>query len=115
MKYIVGIIGILVLGFITQAFLPWWTIALVAALIGASFKYTNIQSYFVGFLGVFLLWGVYAAVINHTNDGILASKIGDMFGGLSAIQMVIVTALMGGFLGGFSAFTGKLGRSLSER
>ncbi len=112
MKYIFGIAGIIILGFITQSFFAWWTIALVAAIIGASIKLNNIQSYLVGFLGVFLLWGAYAFFLNNANDGILARKMGALFGGLETFQMVLITALLGGIVGGFGALTGRLGRSL---
>ena len=112
MKYIFGIIGIIVLGFFIQSVLPWWTIAIVAAIIGASIKFTNLQSYAVGFIGVFLLWGIYAGFINNANEGILAIRMGALFGGLGAYQMVLVTALLGGIIGGFGALTGRLGKNL---
>ena len=112
MKYFSGIVGIVVLGFIFQSFLPWWSIVLVAAVIGVFIKLNNVQSYLVGFLGVFLLWGAYAAFLNAANDGILAERIGALFGGLGANQMVIITALLGGIVGGFGTLTGCLGRKL---
>ncbi len=112
MKYFIGILGIIVLGFIVQSFLAWWSIVLVAAIIGASYKWSNFQSYLVGFLGVFILWGAYSAFLNNANDGILAGKMGTLFGGLEAFQMVLITALLGGIIGGFGALTGRLGRRL---
>lgn len=112
MKYLLGIIGIIVLGFVTQSFFAWWTIALVAGVVGAWIKLNNLQSYLVGFLGVFLLWGGYAAFLNNGNEGILAGKIGAMFGGLGAFQLVLITAVLGGIIGGFAALTGRLLRNL---
>jgi len=112
MKYLLGIAGIIVLGFILQSFFAWWSIVLVAGIVGAAIKLNNLQSYLVGFLGVFLLWGAYAAFLNNANDGILAGKMGALFGGLGTFQMVLITALLGGIIGGFGALTGRLGRSL---
>jgi len=112
MKYLFAVIGIIILGFTVQSFLPWWSIAIVAAILGAAFKLNNLQSYLVGFLGVFLLWGCYAAFMNNANDGILAERMGELFGKLGAIQLVFVTALLGGIIGGFGALTGNLGRNL---
>ncbi len=112
MKYLYGIIGIIILGFITQYFFTWWSIAFVAFLIGALMKLNNLQSYLVGFLGVFLIWGAYAAFLNNANDGIMAGKIGGLFGNLGPFQMVLVTAVLGGIIGGFGALTGSLGRNL---
>jgi hypothetical protein len=112
MKYFLGIIGIVILGFIVQSFFAWWSIMLVAAIIGASIKLSHLQSYLVGFLGVFILWGAYAAFLNNANNGILAEKMGVLFGGFGVVQMVLITAILGGIIGGFSALTGKLGRNL---
>ncbi len=112
MKYFSGIAGIIVLGFVLQSFLPWWSIAVAAGIVGVFLKLNNVQSYLVGFLGVFLLWGVYAAFINSANQGILADKIGALFGGFGAFQMVLITALFGGIIGGFGTLTGRLGRKL---
>ena len=114
MKYLLGITGIIVIGFVAQSFFEWWVIAVVAAIVGAFIRLNNVQSYLVGFLGVFLLWGAYAAFMNSGNDGILANKIGAMLGGLGAYQMVLVTAILGGIMGGFAALTGSLGRNLLQ-
>ena len=111
MKYIFAIAGVIILGVAVQSFMPWWSVAIVAAIMGASFKLNNLQSYLIGFLGVFLLWGSYAALINHSNESILATKVGVIFGGLGAFQLVLVTALLGGIIGGFGALTGRLGRN----
>lgn len=115
MKYILSILGVIALGFILQSFLPWWTIAVAAAIIGAIFKLNNLQSFLVGFLGIALLWGAYAAFLNNGNEGILAAKMGALFGGLSAVSLILVTALLGGIIGGFGALTGRLGRSIFEK
>jgi general stress protein CsbA len=115
MKYFLGVLGIIILGFITQTFFAWWSIVLVAAIIGASIKLNNAQSYLMGFLGVFLLWGVYAAFRNNANDGILAGKMGVLFEGIGAFQVVLITALLGGIIGGFGALTGRLGRKLLDK
>ena len=112
MKYLTGIASIIVLGFAVQSFLPWWSIVLVAVIIGAAFKFSSLQSYLIGFLGVSLLWGIYATFLNNANDGILAEKIGVLFGDLGVTQLIIVTALLGGIIGGLGALTGKLGRGL---
>ena len=58
-----------------------------------------------GFVGVFLLWGIAAFQIDLGNESILSSRIGEIFGA----NMIVVTALIGGLLGGMGALTGTLG------
>ena len=112
MKFLTGILGIIVAGFIVQSFFAWWSIAIVAAFFGAFMNVSNTKSYLLGFLGVSLLWGTYAAFLNAGNDGILATKIGTLFGGLSPLALIATTAVLGGIVGGFSALTGKMGRAV---
>jgi len=112
MKYLIGILGIIIVGFIVQSFFEWWSIAIIAALFGAYLNVSNTKSYLLGFCSVFLLWGVYALFLNAGNEGILATKIGALFGGLSPIILIFIIAILGGVVGGISALTGKMGRAL---
>ncbi len=112
MKYLLGIAGIIVFGFAVQHFFAAWTIVLVAACCGALLKSDGFQSFLVGFCGVFLLWGIYAAFINYENEGILANRVGAMFGGLDATKLILVTAILGGIAGGLGALTGSLSRKV---
>ena len=112
MKYLFGVLGIIIFGFAIQSFMPWWSIVIVCAIVGASIKMQSFQSYFVGFLGVFLLWGFYAFFLNQNNDGILAERMGNLFGGIGPTQLVLLSAFLGGFIGGLGALTGRLGSNL---
>lgn len=112
MKSIPYTIAIIILGFICQSYLPWWSIVLVAFVIGAFTKDSGIRAFAIGFVGVALLWGIYAAFINNQNDSILANRMGELFGGMSAISLVLITAIIGGLVGGLGALTGNLGRKM---
>ncbi|MDF1867040.1 MAG: hypothetical protein P1U70_19560 [Saprospiraceae bacterium] len=115
-KIIFEILLIIVLGFVAQLFLPWWIIIVVAGLVGFFFKFENsLSSYLAGFLAVSLLWGGFAGFLDASNLGLLSSKMGELFGGMGGSQMIYLTGLLGGILGGFAAMTGTLGRKMFEK
>ncbi|GJM31820.1 MAG: hypothetical protein DHS20C18_08210 [Saprospiraceae bacterium] len=110
MRLLLTISGIIILGAIFQLFLPWWSLAIVAALLSLLAKLKPLTSFWSGLLAGMLLWGIYAAVLNYTNEGLLATKIGALFGG-PAIMVVAMTALFGGITAGLGALSGSLMRS----
>ncbi len=111
-KFIIGVIAVAIIALIGQSYLPWWIIAPTSFLIGALLGLNGRQSFGYGFLGIALLWGVYAGWLNNENESILATKMGALFGGLSPLHLVLITALLGGIVGGVAAMTGSLGRNL---
>lgn len=112
-KFSFQTILIIILGFAAHQFFQWWSIIIVAGLVGLFFNYKNsLSSWMAGFVGVALLWGFYAAFLNYGNLGLLANSIGDLFGGISGNQLICLTGLIGGIAGGFGAMTGTLGRKL---
>jgi len=62
----------------------------------------------IGFLGVALLWGIAAFQIDIANEGILSARMEEIFGR----NMLLLTILLGGLLGGMGALTGTLGQRL---
>lgn len=105
---IYGIIIIILLGLLVHQFTPWWSIAIVAAFVGAIYNEHAGLSFLYGFVGVFLLWGIAAYQIDAGNESILSTRIGEIFGA----NMIIVTALIGGLMGGMGALTGTLGQRI---
>ena len=85
---------------------------MVAGVLAIFFNNRPSINFFAGFLGVTLLWGAYAFFLDGKNAGILSSQMGQIFNGLSGMGMIIATALIGGFVGGFAAMTGSLGRRI---
>ncbi len=106
---------ILVLGFLVQYFFPFWSIAVVAALVGFFFRYENsAASFAAGTAAVTLLWTSYAGYLNSANAGQLAGQIGLLFK-TSQGYLIPATGLIGGLLGGFGAQSGTLLRRLFEK
>jgi branched-subunit amino acid ABC-type transport system permease component len=65
-----------------------------------------------GLLAGFLLWGLAAFYIDIENHQILSSKIGEMFGGINSITLIMITGLVGGFLTALGSMTGSSIRAL---
>ncbi len=106
-----GIGGALVaiLGGIAQLFLPWWIIAVVAAIIGFFLGERPGKSYVYGFSGALILWSAYAYWLSAANAGILTGKMATLLGGiLTGAQLIFFTGFIGGLVGGMGAMTGAL-------
>ena len=105
---------ILVLGFIAHQFLPFWSIAVVAALVGLLFKYENsAASFAAGLVAATLLWSGYAGFLNSANANMLSGSLGELFS-VNSTLLVYITGLIGGLLGGLGAMTGTLARKMFE-
>ncbi|MCS6927978.1 MAG: hypothetical protein NZM43_00625 [Saprospiraceae bacterium] len=98
------------IGLLAAVGMPWWSTAVAGALAGWFRAKSNNQSFWGGFAGGLLLWFLFAFVRDLENDGLLAQRIGALFGGVSRWGILGLTALMGGLLGGFGALTGYRGR-----
>jgi hypothetical protein len=97
---------ILLIGLLAQFFLPWWIIAVVAFGL-ASWKGTSAGgSFLAGFAGIALGWLSAALWLNMRNDGILASRIAQVFTLPNVTVLVLVTVLVGGLVGGMAAWSG---------
>lgn len=105
---IYGIITIILLGLLVHQFTPWWSIVMVTALVGGIFNQHAGKSFLIGFIGVFLLWGIAAYQLDAANESILSTRMEAIIGA----NMILVTALLGGLLGGMGALTGTLGQRL---
>lgn len=112
MKYLLYVLAIIIIGYLGHLFLPWWSIVLVAGLVGLFTKFSGIRAFAIGFLGVALLWGVYAGLLNAQNEGIIASRLAALLGDMSPAGLIGITTLLGGLLGGMATLTGNLGRKL---
>ncbi|GAB4411080.1 MAG: hypothetical protein OHK0039_15930 [Bacteroidia bacterium] len=70
------------------------------------------RSFLAGFLALFLLWGGLAFRLNAANASLLAGKMGAMFLPelpISApLALILLTASIGGLLGGFATLSGNL-------
>jgi len=114
-KLVLQAVITLVLGFIAHQFLPFWSIAVAAGLVGLLFKYENSgMGFAAGLVAGVLLWGGYAAYLDTANGHLLSGSLGELFSA-KGIFLVYFTGLLGGLLGGLGALTGSLARKMLEK
>jgi hypothetical protein len=99
---------ILILTFISGFFLPWWVIALIAFLAAFFMDKTSGQTFCSGFGGVFIAWTALALLKSIPNDNMLAKRVAQLFQLPNWILILLITALIGGLVGGMSALSGIL-------
>jgi hypothetical protein len=64
--------------------------------------------FLAGFIGIFLLWASIALWIDVNNESILSRKVALLFPlGGSSVLLILVTAFVGGLVGGFAAMAGS--------
>ena len=97
---------ILILSFISEIFVPWWSIAVMAFAVGFVKTPTGWKSFWAGFLGVGFLWWMTSGFIHFRTNGVLTSKVGEMFTLPLPILVVLITGLVGGLVGGLAATSG---------
>jgi len=101
-----------ILSLAVQYFLPWWTLSIPCALVAFLYGNKAGQSFVNGLIAIAGLWIVTAGVIVVTTGSTLATQIGGLFPGSSAITVFVLTGIVGGLTGGFSAMSGYLLRRL---
>jgi hypothetical protein len=100
---------LLVLSFITSYLLPWWAVPIVTFFAAYFMANTSKLSFISGFSAVFLVWALLAALKSIPNDHILAGKVVQLFPlPHHWIWVLIVTAVIGGLIGGMGALSGAL-------
>jgi cell division protein FtsX len=112
MKLLINTFIIIALSAIAQLFLPWWSIAVVAFLVGYFATDSGWQAFGAGFLALVMLWGGYSLFIDQANEHILSSKMAQLFKLPSSYLLIIITSIIGGIVAGLSALSGRLIKGL---
>lgn len=109
MKVIGLAITIGLISFFAQSLGPWWSGVLVAFLASGIAQLSPWEGFFAGLIGLGLMWGISAGIMDHDNAGILSHRVGDLFGGIPSIGIVLITCAIGAVLGGVASLSGSLG------
>ena len=113
MKFFVAIILTALLAFAESLFFPWWSIAIAAFIVAVFIQLKPWKAFVAAFLGLFILWGVEAFIIDTKNEQILSKRVASLLPlGGSSVLLILITALVGGLVAGFAALTGSLTRKL---
>lgn len=108
MLFILIFVLTLIAGFIT----PWWAAAIIAFVMALYAGKKPAQAFWSGFGAVFMVWTILALVKSVPNNHILASRVAVLFHLPHWIFLLLITALIGGLVGGMSALSGFLVRRL---
>ena len=115
MKFIIRTILIAVSAHFCLLYFPWWTIAMCSLMAGLIINGKNLNVFLSGFLGIGLLWLIMAYNIHYGTEGILSDKVAQIFMLNDGLYLVLITGLIGGLVGGFSALSGLRLRVLSSK
>jgi hypothetical protein len=104
MKFLIQLVAILVVAFLLELFLPWWSIAIAAFAGGLVF---NTRSNFgAGFFAIALLWTLKALFIEMSAATTLTDRVAAIFM-VNKPMLFVVTAVFGGLVSGFAAMAGS--------
>lgn len=113
MKFWISLVSTALLCFVAGLYLPWWSIAPVAFLIAAAMPQRPWKSFSGAFLGVFLLWIGLTWWIDRENGGLLSGRMAQVLPvGGKVLYLHLLTALLGGLVGGLAALSGTYVRSI---
>lgn len=95
-------------------FLPWWTLFIPAVLLGATLFDSSGSAFFTGFISLFAAWSVQVLYIDIANESILSGRIAEMLGVGQSWLVILITALIGGLIGGMGTLLGAQIRLLLQ-
>ncbi len=105
MRFPVQIIVIIILGYLLEQFLPWWSVA-IAAFVGGILVNTRLN-FLSGFLAIGLLWIGKALVTDVSSDSEFADRVARIFMLHNKSILLLVTFVLIGIVGGFAAMAGS--------
>ena len=116
MKPVAAAILTALLSFGLGLYLPWWTVAVAAALVALVLNLRPGAAFLAGFAGVFLLWGALVWLRSTGNDHILAHRMSAfILKKDSPMMLMLLTSLAGGLTAGLGGLTGSLARNLNKK
>ena len=94
-------------------FLPWFSFVICALIVALAVHQKPFKAFGSGFIAVFVLWIILAAILDSANEHLLAKKVATILPlGGSHIALIILTGFVGGLLAGMGALTGSFLRKV---
>jgi hypothetical protein len=106
---------ILILTFIGSYLAPWWAAAIIAFLAAVCCGKTSGQAFWSGFGAVFVAWAILALIKSIPNQNILATRVSRLFHLPNWLLVLLITALIGGLVGGMAALSGMLVKKVFQK
>ncbi|MBS1524986.1 MAG: hypothetical protein JST19_05020 [Bacteroidetes bacterium] len=99
---------ILVLTIICGYFFPWWFAVVIAFSMAFMLGKKPGVTFLIGFAALFTAWTIMALLKSIPNHNALATRVAHLFQLPNWVILLIVTAFIGGLVGGMSALSGIL-------
>lgn len=113
MRFLFTILIVAVVAGIAEWYGPWWVAALVAGLSGYFTRLHSGKTFLAGFCGIALLWLFVALCRDIPNGNLLSNKMALLLFRQPAPALYLtLTAVLGGLVGGVSAWAGAQLRML---
>jgi len=111
MKLITSILITAILSIAACLYLPWWSIAIVAAIVSIAIPQKPLVSFLTGFVALFVAWGGLAWYISNKNQDLLAHKVSMLILKTdSPVLLIVATAFIGALVAAFGALAGSFVR-----
>lgn len=108
MKFFLRLILIGILTYFVSMIAPWWIIIIIGLLSGLTISGASLPVFMSGFLGVGMVWMGYAWKLDSENDSRFSTMISEIMRINDPLLLIVLTGVIGGLCGGFSAMTGSL-------
>lgn len=108
MRTALFIIIIAIISAVAEVYLPWWTIAIVPFIAALVMNRKGSTSFIAGFLGIALFWLVAMLIKDIPNEHILSRRMAAVFMLPSYGLLMLIVTILGGLIGGLSAWAGGL-------
>jgi len=103
----IQILLISILSLLAQLVLPWWSLAIIAFVVCFWRSEKAGQAFFYGFYGIAIVWLIYALLIHFRTDGIFTGRMSELlFKMNSNVLPGLITAILGGLVGGLAGLSG---------
>lgn len=107
MRTFINILLIAGFSYLAHIYIPfWWFFAVIAFMVSFAFSKKGFSAFVAGFAAIFLLWFVLTLGNSISNDFLLVNKMTKLVGAPHSIILILLTALIGGVVAGFSSLAG---------
>lgn len=112
MIFILRLLLIGILSYLSIHYLPWWSVLVVAGVVSFAIGGKGSHAFFSSLLAVGVLWMVMNYMLYVQDGGFLADKVSQMMQVNNAYLLIVLSGLITGLCAGFGGLSGQALRSI---